>query len=78
MEVNDALAMAWKLMEKHELPIKGWRITLDNAKRRFGMCKHGPKIISLSRPLIALNKPQRVEQTILHEIAHALAGGLAG
>jgi predicted SprT family Zn-dependent metalloprotease len=48
----------------------------DRSKRRFGMCKYNRdrtvSLISLSRPLVALNDRDQVLDTIRHEIAHAL------
>jgi len=53
--------------------IPGWRFAFDDAKRRFGACHRGwDKKITLSRPLTLLNDRAEVEDTIRHEIAHAL------
>lgn len=51
-----------------------WRFEFDAAVRRFGHCRFEARTISLSRHLVALNEVQVVRDTILHEIAHALAG----
>lgn len=72
MNLSDAQIMATKLMEQHGLIENGWNFRFDNAKRRFGLCHHGTKTISLSRHLVELNSEHHVRQTILHEIAHAL------
>lgn len=74
MNVNKAFKIACELLEQHGLMDRGWSVCLDNAKRRFGQCRYRVKEISLSRPLIEINKPERVKDTILHEIAHALVG----
>jgi predicted SprT family Zn-dependent metalloprotease len=76
MDVADAEAMARDLMSLHGL--RRWNFTFDRATRRFGCCRFGPRSISLSRHLTQLNDPEAVRQTILHEIAHALAGPRAG
>jgi len=49
-----------------------WNFQFDHARRRFGCCSYGRKLITLSRPLTLLNDEREVRDTILHEIAHAL------
>jgi len=53
----------------------GYRFKFDNAKRRFGCCSYRDKEISLSKPLCEynLNNFYQINDTILHEIAHALS-----
>jgi predicted SprT family Zn-dependent metalloprotease len=72
VDVDVAEAMAIELMREHNL--NGWTFKYDNAKRRFGMCDFGKRVISLSFTLTVLNGESEVRDTILHEIAHALAG----
>lgn len=74
MELIKAKTLAINLMEEHGLIEKGWYFEFDHAKRRFGRCSHGRKLISLSRTLVELNGIERVKNTILHELAHALVG----
>lgn len=74
----DAQRLALRLMGEHGLIEQGWRFKFDTAKVRFGQCRYGTKTISMSRPLVELNEIDRVRNTILHEIAHALAGPRAG
>lgn len=50
-----------------------YHFQFDNATRRFGYCDLTDRLISLSKPLVELNSEERVRNTILHEIAHALA-----
>jgi len=47
----------------------------DNAKSRFGCCSYTRKTISLSKHLCEINDLDRIKNTILHEIAHALTEG---
>lgn len=55
-----------------------WRFGFDRAKQRAGACHYATRTITLSKHL-ALRQPLAdVEQTVLHEIAHALAGHAAG
>ena len=76
MDLEDAWRLAHRLMEEHGLA--GWRFELDRAKRRAGICRHAQKVIGLSAPITRLHPEAEVRDTILHEIAHALAGPKAG
>lgn len=76
MDLNDAHLMARNLMREHGLT--NWNFQFDNASRRFGQCRFGRREITLSRSLTYLNDESKVRDTILHEIAHALAGPGAG
>jgi len=73
MDLKDAFELLKQEMGAHGLIDLGWKAKLDDAKKRFGVCRMGPKEISISRPLIALNPEEEVRDTILHEIAHALS-----
>jgi predicted SprT family Zn-dependent metalloprotease len=75
MNLFNARVLAVKLMDKHGLLEKGWNFTFDNARRRFGCCMYRPKVITLSKHLTELNDEDKVKDTILHEIAHALTPG---
>jgi hypothetical protein len=72
MEIKNAKKLAQALFAEHGL--HGWTLTFDNAKRRFGLCQHSSRTISLSKPLVRLNEEHAVRMTLLHEIAHALVG----
>jgi len=72
MKLNEARDLAIQLMTKHGIIEQGWRFEFDNAKRRFGCCKYRSKRITLSVHLTELNLIEKVKDTILHEIAHAL------
>lgn len=72
MEPKKLGELARSLMAGHGL--HDWTFTVDFAKRRFGQCRFGRKEISISLPLAKLNTEEQVRDTILHEIAHALAG----
>ncbi len=60
------------LMLKHGL--HNWQFGWDRAKRRYGLCDHRRQRISLSMHLTPLSSEADIENTILHEIAHALVG----
>ncbi|MFJ6651297.1 SprT-like domain-containing protein [Microbacterium sp. NPDC091313] len=55
-----------------------WSFGFDNAKRRAGLCDYTRKRISVSRYLAARYDDDTNHQTLLHEVAHALAGPAAG
>lgn len=74
MDLKDAETLAILHMEQHGLIKQGWKFSWDNSLRRFGLCSYFDRMISLSRSLVELNEEARVENTILHEIAHALVG----
>lgn len=71
MNASEALNLLNKSLTDYQLT--DWTGKLDNARRRFGLCRMSKKQISLSRHLCALNSDAEVRDTILHEIAHALA-----
>jgi SprT-like family len=72
MDIDDAVAQAEDLLRCHGLV--GWRVVIDRAKTRAGVCRFARREIGLSGPLTALHSPADVRDTILHEIAHALTG----
>ncbi len=72
MDLRDAFALAEDLLDHHGL--SGWSVAYDGAKRRAGICRFGPQVLGLSAPLTSLHSESEVRDTILHEIAHALAG----
>ena len=55
-----------------------WSFGFDNAKRRAGLCDYRARRISVSRYLAARYSDDENHQTLLHEVAHALAGPQAG
>ena len=77
MKLEDARRMAESLTRKHNLT-PAWAFCFDRAKVRFGKCDYRHKRISLSSHLVQLNGEPEVLDTILHEIAHALAPRGAG
>lgn len=68
--------LASDLITRHLGP--EWSFGFDNAKRRAGLCDYSRTHISLSRYLTARFDDHTNEQTLLHEVAHALAGSAAG
>lgn len=78
MQLVEASALAIRLMEQHGLLTRGWTFEFDRARKRFGVCNYTYRRIQLSAPAVELNAEEQVRDTILHEIAHALAGPAAG
>jgi predicted SprT family Zn-dependent metalloprotease len=85
MDLPQAKELARQLMDQHGVTQTGWVFQWSNGKRQLGSCQmreavSGPrkgervKSIKLSRHLVRLNDDDEVRDTILHEIAHALAG----
>jgi SprT protein len=72
MNISSTRSLAAELMQQHKLP-RQWSFDFDRSKVRFGKCDYRNKRISLSRHLVEANGIEAVRETILHEIAHALA-----
>jgi predicted SprT family Zn-dependent metalloprotease len=72
MDLASAVELAERLVAEHGLT--GWQVRLDHARRRAGVCHFGPRTIGLSAPITRITDEDAVRDTILHEIAHALAG----
>ncbi|MEN9753409.1 MAG: hypothetical protein RL670_1100, partial [Actinomycetota bacterium] len=70
-------ALALVTMAEH-LDLRVWRFRMDSAKRRAGACNHTTSTITLSAYLAEYYSFERMHQTMLHEVAHALAGHRAG
>lgn len=76
MDLEVARKLARSLMEDYDFA--HWGFAFDRAKTRHGQCDYGNQRITLSRYFVELNEEGLVRETILHEIAHAIAGGPAG
>ncbi len=77
LELAAAESMANDLLRRHGLWGE-WNFIFDRATQRFGNCNYRRKTISLSRQLTLLNNEVAIRDTLLHEIAHALAPRNAG
>ncbi|MBT2501995.1 SprT-like domain-containing protein [Curtobacterium sp. ISL-83] len=55
-----------------------WSFGFDHAKTRAGQCDFAKRRITVSRHLAVRFTDEDVDQVLLHEIAHALAGARAG
>ena len=70
MQLLEARTLARTLMNEHGLT--DWDFAFDNAVKRFGQTRYTDKTITISKHLTELNESERVKNTILHKIAHAL------
>jgi len=76
MDYNDAAQLAEALMAEYKL--RRWSFHYNRGKRTLGLCDYTRKRIELSMYFVAHNEEPAVRDTLLHEIAHALAGEKAG
>src|SRR3979411_379819 len=78
MSRRNAWAQAEALALMGRWGLSNWQFGFNRRKRAFGLCRfpHGvsPGRIELSVYAIECNSEDELRDTILHEIAHALAG----
>ena len=77
--LDDTRALALCLMDAlgrellgQPLQARGWTFGFDRARRRLGACHPSKKRITLSRHLAQTLPAAEVEDTVRHEIAHAV------
>ena len=76
MDLEQLNTIAAHELKKHGL--RGWTFGLARTRRRLGVCKSKEKRIEIAE-YYARNSPEAsVLDTLLHEIAHAIAGPGAG
>src|SRR3954469_8503976 len=85
MQLDDAARMARELMGEFGLNGSGlfgwgatWEFGWNRRKRSLGLCRYRERRMELSVHFVTANGEGEVRETILHEIAHALAGEKAG
>ena len=77
---EDLYRFAWSKLDQYDLRDKGWSVTiLPSIMRRMkknilGYCSFNRKEIVISLDYLLANDNYELEQTVLHEIAHALVG----
>jgi predicted SprT family Zn-dependent metalloprotease len=69
-------ARAGVLLAEHGLD--GWTFGFDHAKLRGGACHYRRKLVSMAVGFAQAASDAEVEDTLLHEIAHALVGPAHG
>lgn len=77
MNLTDVTTLAAALMAEHDITSKGWTFRFDGAHQRMGLCQYRTKTISVSHHYAEAADEAHVRDTILHEIAHVLAGSQA-
>ena len=70
--LEQVINLGYAMLSEHGL--SDWSLKLDHARRRAGSCDYRKKQISLSRHYVRYAEPAHIQDTILHEIAHALVG----
>lgn len=79
LTLSDLHELAEMALAEHGLRDEGWSFRWDRAVSRAGCCNYRSRTISLSLPIFTIeqNREEALD-TILHEVAHALAGRAAG
>ena len=79
-EAERRFALIKARMEEHGLVALGWRRRLSGAKSQAGSCAYASKTIRISKRYLwsSVTTDDAFLNTVLHEIAHALAGNKAG
>ncbi len=78
MDVLSVQRLAEELIARHGLARRGWLFALNRRKRTLGLCRYDVKRIELSQYFVIYNDQAAIRDTLLHEIAHAIAGHKAG
>lgn len=73
MNTTEGKTLALLHMEDHGLFKRNWIFSFESCKRSLGRCHYNAKKIALSKWYVELNEEEDIEDTILHEIAHALS-----
>lgn len=76
-KLERAELLAFQLIDTH-LPNTCWQFAWHDRIRALGTCNYRKQEIALSKRWTLATPWEEVEDTIRHEIAHALAGGKAG
>jgi predicted SprT family Zn-dependent metalloprotease len=71
-----ARELACGLLALHGL--HDWSFAFNRSKTNMGLCRYGLRTIELSIHFVERNSEAAIRDTVLHEIAHALAGREAG
>ena len=74
--LNGVAGMARRLMDEHGLT--GWTLAFGEARKRLGDCHFRHYVIRISRTHALEGSGEQIRDTVLHEIAHAIAGHEAG
>lgn len=75
MNIEKAEELAKSLISKYLT--SEWSFSFNRRKAVLGVCNYTTKTISLSKTVTLANSEAQVKNTILHEIAHVIAGAEA-
>jgi predicted SprT family Zn-dependent metalloprotease len=81
MKLEKAEILADKILKyfkKEGFITDEWQFQWSKAKSYLGYCNYNKKYISLSRFYVEIANKDQIKDTILHEIAHIIAGQKAG
>ena len=80
MDLPGARHLAETLLTEHGLTTArpAWTFAFNRRRRALGICHFDDRRIELSSLFVTANDEAAVRDTLLHEIAHALAGPAAG
>lgn len=68
----------WETQRVKFPALSAWRLVIETRPtRRLGVCKYRQRVIGISAWHVESGKWEHVRDTLLHEIAHALAGARA-
>jgi predicted SprT family Zn-dependent metalloprotease len=74
MTEDEIVATAERLFEEFGIDYDGWTVSINRRLSQvYGRCNYHLKTIEISAKLALINPADRTENTIRHEIAHALA-----
>ena len=76
MDLHEVESIAKQELLKHGLTT--WSFAWAKTKRRQGVCKYRSRRIEIAEYYARHNPREKVLDTLMHEIAHALAGPKAG
>ena len=76
VRLHDAATLARNLMDTHGL--NDWTLAFVESRRRLGDCSYNHRLIRIARHHAIEHAEADIRDTVLHEIAHALAGHAAG
>ncbi len=74
--LNAVAAAARRLMDGHG--IVDWTLAFVESGRRLGDCDYRDRVIRIGRAHALEGRDEEIRDTVLHEIAHAIAGAKAG
>jgi len=72
LRLEQTQGMAWQFLSKYGL--HDWSFRFNRSKCNLGLCRFGPRVIELSVYFVERNSLEAIQDTLLHEIAHALVG----